>query len=843
MKTFSASPLPPFLNRAVRGLAVLVGLFPLGAAAQGTGPGSVRGRLVEAGGQPVPFSDVLLLRAADSTFVAVAQTTEQGAFNAAALPLGTYLLRVQDLNYKPLRRRFTLTAAAPTLEIPGLVMAAAAATKLAEVVVTGKQAIVQQELGKTVINVEKDLSSVGGMATDVLRNVPSVAVDASGAVSLRGSSNLTILIDGKPAGVSNGGGGGPRLDQIPASRIAQVEVMTNPSAKYDAQGTAVINIILKKNQKAGVNGQLSLTGGTGDKYFGNASFSHHRKRATWNVNYDRNDQNYRERTETGQTAQLPAGPVQTAQAGTSRERRQHHDLGLSLDYELSKEQSLSLQVNPQWERETNAANQALTTRPAGQPATTQRGEQVLDVDVKVLENVASYRRTWAKHEGRELTAVGGNVLVDAKAPVTQTLSDGALLGWQQDIKVKFNILFGQADYVLPLGGPGKSKLETGVKVERRADDGTSGFSSLAADHPADYRPDPARSYAYNYAQTVTAAYATYRRSWGPGQLWQAQGGLRAEDTRNSGAAGIAAGGGGAYALNYLEFFPTLTVGRGLGRADSAGGGERPQRLEFSYARRLNRPGGNQLLAVPIYSDPRTYQLGNPALRAEFSHNLELGHQLNLPGGLAFTSTVFARFTQGTIQRLRGVDTAATRLNPAAGLVVAETYRNYGSRTALGLELSYSQPLAKWWRVQASGSVYRAALQSNAPDAARRAAWAADVRLNQSFQPTARLDVQLTGTVRSSVLTAQGRQLPTGDVDVALRQRLFDNRAALTFRLSDVFNTQVRRAVVEAPGLTATSYTKPESRVAWLGFTWFIGASKAKAGKIEAAPQGGSGFGG
>jgi len=348
MKTFSASPLPPFLNRAVRGLAVLVGLFPLGAAAQGTGPGSVRGRLVEAGGQPVPFSDVLLLRAADSTFVAVAQTTEQGAFNAAALPLGTYLLRVQDLNYKPLRRRFTLTAAAPTLEIPGLVMAAAAATKLAEVVVTGKQAIVQQELGKTVINVEKDLSSVGGMATDVLRNVPSVAVDASGAVSLRGSSNLTILIDGKPAGVSNGGGGGPRLDQIPASRIAQVEVMTNPSAKYDAQGTAVINIILKKNQKAGVNGQLSLTGGTGDKYFGNASFSHHRKRATWNVNYDRNDQNYRERTETGQTAQLPAGPVQTAQAGTSRERRQHHDLGLSLDYELSKEQSLSLQVNPQW---------------------------------------------------------------------------------------------------------------------------------------------------------------------------------------------------------------------------------------------------------------------------------------------------------------------------------------------------------------------------------------------------------------------------------------------------------------------------------------------------------------
>lgn len=817
---------------------------PAAPTAQTT-PAAVTGTLLDqATGQPLPFADVILLRAADSTFVSGVQTTAEGRFAVAApAAAGRYLLRGLALGYGPQRRVLTLGGGAPTVALGAVRLAPAATKQLGEVTVTGQKAIVQQELGKTVINVEKDLSSVGGMATDVLRNVPSVAVDASGAVSLRGSSNLTILIDGKPAGVSNGGGGGPRLDQIPAARIAQVEVMTNPSAKYDASGTAVINIILKKNQKPGVNGQLSLTGGTGDKYFGNASLSHHRERATWNLNYDRYDQTYRARTETAQTAQLAAGPVQTTQAGDSRERQQHHDLDLSLDYELSKEQSLHLQVNPHLEREADFFNQLLTTQTPGQaPTPPQRGEQLLDVDVKVLQNVASYRHTWEKHEGRELTAVGGSVLVDAKAPVTQTLSDGALLGWQQDIKVKFNILFGQADYVLPLGGPGQSKLETGVKVERRADDGTSAFNGLAAEHPTDYRNDPARSYAYNYAQTVSAAYATYRRSWGPSQLWQAQGGLRAENTHNSGAAGIMAGGG-AYQLNYLEFFPTLTVGRGLGRADSASGGERPQRLQFSYARRLNRPNGNQLLAVPIYSDPRTYQLGNPALRAEFSHNLELGHQLNLPGGLAFTSTLFARFTQGAIQRLRGVDTLATRLNPAAGLVVAETYRNYGTRANLGLELTYSQPLTKWWRVQASGSVYRSQLQSNAPDAARRAAWAADVRLNQSFQPTAGLDVQLTGTVRSSVLTAQGRQLPTGGVDIALRQRLFDNRAALTFRVSDILNTQVRRAIVEAPGLTATYYTKPESRVAWLGFTWFIGASKAKAGKIEAAPQGGSGFGG
>lgn len=118
---------------------------------------------------------------------------------------------------------------------------------------TAERAAVQQELGKTVINVEKDLSSVGGTAVNVLENVPAVAVDASGTVSLRGSSNLTILLDGQPTSVSNGGTG-PRLDQIPAPRITRVEVVTNPSARYDASGAGVINTITKKSPKEGWDG-------------------------------------------------------------------------------------------------------------------------------------------------------------------------------------------------------------------------------------------------------------------------------------------------------------------------------------------------------------------------------------------------------------------------------------------------------------------------------------------------------------------------------------------------------------------------------------------------------------
>ena len=158
-------------------------------------------------------------------------------------------------------------------------------------------------------------------------------------------------------------------------------------------------------------------------------------------------------------------------------------------------------------------------------------------------------------------------------------------------------------------------------------------------------------------------------------------------------------------------------------------------------------------------------------------------------------------------------------------------------------MTWAQPLTKWWRVQASGSLYRSEIATNAANTANRAALAGNARLSNNFTPRKGLDVQLTGTVRSTVLTAQGRQLPTGGLDLAVRQRLFSDRAALTLRVSDLLNTQVRRYELATPELQTSLYNKYETRVGWLGFTWFVGATKAKAGRIDSAPSSGSGFGG
>ncbi|GAB3740728.1 outer membrane beta-barrel family protein [Hymenobacter agri] len=840
MKTLLPS-FTPSLARLL-GVAAVITLSLGTASAQTAGRGSVSGHLVEAGTKtPVPFSDVLLLRAADSTFVAVAQTTEQGGFKALNLPYGTYLLRVQDLNYKVLRRRFSLTASAPAIEFPSFEMSAAAATKLSEVVVTGQKAAVVEDLGKRVINVEKDLASVGGTAANVLQNVPSVSVDVNGTVSMRGTSNVTILIDGKPAGVSNGGnGGGQRLDQIPASRIAQVEVITNPSAKYDAAGGGgVINLITKKETRPGTNGTAAINLGTNDKYSGNINLSRKVGKATWSGGYDGRDVTYGSRGHSEQTARLGAETIRTTQVANGSEGHRNHSLRLGVDLELPKNQTLGLNANVGTERNLESESQVLTQQNNNDPEQRARGQQDLDVKVKVYNYGGNYRRTWDAHKGRELSANFGGVLIDATVPVVQRqyaeVGTIAQPGTRQQLDVLANIQFGQVDYTHPLAD-GKGRLEMGAKLEHQGNTGSNRFGFATNENrPNDFAEDPTRSLDYSFNQLVPAAYLTAQHSLG--SKWNAQAGLRSEYTHLNGS--IAGGAGiaqrGSLQQDYLSFFPSASLSRDFGKEPGQ------NRLQLSYARRLNRPNFMQQMPLAIYQDPRSYRLGNARLQAEFSNNIELGHQLTV-GQATITSTVFARITTNSIQRLRFVDTTATRLAGNSGLVMGETYDNLGTTTNLGAEFSLNQPLAKWWRLNASTSLYRAQIAGNGIGN-NRTALVGTARLANNFTLRPTLDVQLSGNVRSASLTAQGRQLAWGQVDLALRQRLFSDRAALTLRVSDLFNMNAYRTEIATADLTSTRYSKDETRVGWLGFTWYIGASKAKPGRIESAPQGGGGFGG
>ncbi|MCB2376620.1 TonB-dependent receptor [Hymenobacter sp. BT635] len=811
--------------RALRCLGLLLTLLPLGLHAQNASPtaGSVSGVLLDkTTSQPLPFANVVVLRAQDSAFVQGAQTGENGAFTVEKVALGSYLVRATVLGYKPLRQTVALTAATPNAQLGSLKLVSTA-TQLAGVTVQGERAAVVDNLDKKVINVEKDLTSVGGTAVNVLQNVPSVSVDQNGTVSMRGSSNITVLIDGKPSGASNGGTG-TRLEQIPASAIEKVEVVTNPSARYDAAGSGgVINIILKKQRKDGWNGQALANLGTGEKY--NTSLSLNRRRGNVNLfgSYNARDDRYQSRNTIDQTAVVENKTIIIDQDGRGQRHNASHDGRLGLDYTISPEQTLTLTAEPRINTGLNRNTQQSVLN--GQA---QQNNQRVTEDVKTLDVSSDYRRTWAAHKGREMTANLGYTNLWANVIIGQQLTTaaGAQPEWKQDLGVRLHAVYGQLDYTHPLDST--SRVDVGYKGQWQTNDGTDDFLLQNMERPTEYGRLDNRSVAYNFQEDMHAGYATYQLQRGP---WSYQGGVRAEYTRTQGNV---KGGQGAFNLNYLNLFPSATVVRTL---------PGDQRLQLSYARRLNRPNFMQLLAFPLYQDQRNYRLGDPSLRPEYINAFELGHQVSM-GGASLSSTLFYRQTTNAIQRIRQVDNEATALNPEVGVITKEYYQNFGQNESYGAELSLNQPLAKWWRLTASGSLFRNKVTALANTEASRSNLSGTARLMNSFTPTAKLDVQLTGTYRAAVITTQGRLLPQGGVDVALRHKLFQDRAALTLRVSDIFNTQRQR--IEAfgdNGFRATYVNKYESRVGYVGFSWYFGSNKPPK-KIEAAPQGGGGgFGG
>ncbi|MCC2545202.1 TonB-dependent receptor [Hymenobacter sp. BT175] len=813
-------------SRSLRSFGLLVALVTLAASAQAQAPttGSVTGSLLDqSNGQALPFANVVLLRAQDSSFVSGAQTGENGAFVLDKVSLGTYLVRASVVGYKPLRRTVSLTAAAPQVQL-GALRLGATATQLKGVTVQGEKAAIVDNLDKKVINVEKDLGSVGGTAVNVLQNVPSVTVDQNGAVSMRGTSNITILIDGKPTG---GAGQGNRLEQIPASSIERVEVMTNPSARYDAQGGGgVLNIILKKQKKDGWNGTAMLNVGTRDKY--NTSLSLNRRAGKLNVSgsYDAVNDQWHNRSNQQQQATLEGSTLVTDLQGRSTNHNKNHNGRLALDYTLSPTQSVSVSVAPNLHHGDNSASQTTSLRKDDQSLPTQTSATAVTEDVNILNSRLDYRRTWEGQKGRELSGSINHTLIDADVNVGQRLLGGApvLTAWRQDFAVQANVVDGQIDYVYPLAG--KGRVDLGIKSQYQTSNGTNDYMQETADK-AGYVFMPERSFAYTFNEYVQAGYGTYQREFGK---WSVQGGLRAEYTHTYGEV---LNRQGKFDRQYLNLFPSTTVVRTL---------PGDQRVQVSYARRINRPDFMQLLPFPLYQDARNYRIGDPNIRPEYVNSLELGHQVS-KGGATLSTTVFYRQINNAIQRFRDVDTVATRQNPGLGIVSMMYNRNLGQSTSYGVEMSLNQPLAKWWRLTATGSLFQNSITAATGTEASRRNVTGTVRLLNTFNPTPKLDVQLTGSYRAPVLTVQGRLESIYGVDVAFRQRLFNDKAALTLRVSDIFNTRRQRISAYSNGYQTTGEFKNETQLAYLGFSYYFGSNKPPK-RIEAQPQGGGGgFGG
>ncbi len=796
-------------------MLLAVGLVP--SAAFGQALGEVSGTLLDqATHHPLPFANVLLLRLPDSLVVANTQTADNGTFVLAKVLRGSYLVRAEALGYRTARRSVTLNAATPAVSL-GEWLAAPAAVQLGSVVVQGEKAAIIDDLDKKIINVSKDLNSAGGTAADVLQKVPSVAVDENGQVSLRGNSGVTLYLDGKPAPSSL------RLDQLPASRLETIEVITNPGARYSAQGAGgIINLVQKKQSQEGWNGEALATVGTRDKY--SASLSLGRKAGKFNFYSNANGLNneFRGSSALQQVATAEGRTTSTDQTGRTTRHQANEALRLGVDYALRPDQSLTLTAEL-YKNDLRQTSDFATLLARDTAPTIRLQNQNLETDDLYTMRVSSnYRRTWATHPGRELTASATYTLDGGTVTTEQRVLDGpasyARQARRQLLDVTIHLPSAQVDYVHPLGD--KRRWGAGLKTDAMVTPGTADYSVQPV-AGGEFVLQEAGSYRYHYRQVIPQAYGTYQHKAG---LWDYQAGLRAEFTGLQAQVEPT----GSASQRIFNLFPSATVARTL---------PHDQRLQLSYSRRLNRPNFLQLIALPIYSDARNYVVGNPDLRPEYMHVAELGHQVNWKS-TTLNTTLFGRFASQSIQSLRTIDTLATRLSGQPDFIARTSYANFGQTASYGLELSLTQTVTKWWKLIANGSFYRNQVASYSGDGTR-ANFTGTAYLLNTFSPTKTLAVQLSGNYRAPLVVPQGRVLAVYGVDVAVRQRLFRDRAALTLRVSDLFNTRRQYTQLGAAGLTADLQTKYETRVGYLGFTWFLGANKP-ASTIDNQPKGDTG---
>ncbi|MDB5263740.1 MAG: TonB dependent receptor [Adhaeribacter sp.] len=769
------------------------------------GSGKVRGTLLDQNSrQPVGYANIILLPLADTSQIAGgAMTDEKGNFLIDNLPFGRFVAKVSLIGYASKRLPLiTLSAEAPEARL-GIVTFAASSTRLQEVQVQGDRPTVSYGLDRKVVNVAKDLTSIAGSATDVMKNVPSVTVDADGGISMRGSSSLRILIDGRPTGMVTDNQA-QILEQIPASSIESVEIITNPSSKFDAEGEGgIINIILKKEKNQGFNGLAAVNVGTNNRYNASVGGNYRYRKFNFFSSYDfwkdnRNGYGNQERYTTfeGRTTLLDQDEAETRNFT-------NNVFKLGADFTLTPTQTIS--ASWQYRNRLSKENEEVINRLFSGNQNLQehyiRDNSEQDRSYNA-EYTLGYRKTFAK-KSRELTAdliystaAGGESQNFAQRYLVASEDKSAVFE-RSDTDESNTQLTAQIDFTDPVGEDGR--FDAGYKSIISTRDDDYQFEELDNLNQT-WQNNPGISNNFIFDQQVHALYATYGNKFGKTSY---QLGSRLEYTANKGvqkALGITAPD-----TSYLNFFPSVFLTHELNKDNQ---------VQISYSRRINRPGMWDLNPFIDVSDPLNPRGGNPALRPEFSNAFELSQIHYGKNGSSLNTTLFYRRTNDVIQRYRQIIDSITTFN---------TDINLASRQAYGLEFIATKTLFRSWKLNGNVSAFRNILSgTNAGTNIdnRNFSWTA--RLNSNVTLWKGIDLQVAANYRSPILLSQGTMSAMFFTEMALKKDVLDKKGTISFRLNDIFNTQEFNITQSGENFSSESYRKRQSRIAFCGFSYRFG---------------------
>ena len=794
------------------------GTPPGGPARQA--PGEIRGRLVIGTGAAArghASGSITVLRGPQGTFAGGALPRPDGSFVVDGLMPGRYTVRIRAIGYAPVLREDVVVApASPRVDL-GDVALAEVATQLAQQTVTAERAEQQLSPERNSYDVKRMAAASGGTAVDALRNVPSVEVDGSNVVSLRGNSNVVVQINGRTSPL-RGEQLGNFLAQLPAQSLQNIEVVTSPSAKDDPEGTAgIINIVLAQPVAATTSG--GFTAATGTTGLGNVSGNVGKQDDKWTLFGSLGT--FRDgRVMEGDVERRVTGGSTTSYSNSRLDGTMRPFSGNAMfrsEYKRSKTDAVSFDAmgnlgdfrRPADTRFAQLDPSRDTVRVFDQLA--DNGQHNYSMDYTL-----GYRRTGPPTAttfngllrftqfGMHFQSLRSNTLV---TPLAQ--DDPGLPPTERNgLRVRFPAWILQGDLVRPIDK--STKLEAGLKSTLRTLN--SGATAAVFDTVDDaFEPLAGRNYSLRYAEAIQAAYGTLSRRAGKAQL---QGGLRVEQTNTDLERTTVAGD---TKRDYLSVFPSAFFTYNLTEM---------RQVRVGYSRRITRPDAPQLDPSPFYEDARTLFRGNPNLRAEYTDAVELTLQDGRGWG-SVQLNPYIRVSDDAVRNIRTIDDAG---------ITTSTFANVASTRTIGSDLNGSVrkgPL----NLSLGGGAFHYRSEAGALST-RTFGW--NARTNATWKLTKQVDLMMNANYRARQAVEGGTMLPFLMTQFMVRQKLWGENGSVTLRISDPFDAAKFAMRTNGNGVTEETERRFGMRGVFLSFQRNFGQQLRlrPPQNTDPAPQGG-----
>ena len=779
--------------------------------------GTVTGGVKASAGKPSEGATVSLLRAKDSSVVKLSATGKDGAYAFEQLAHGKYLVAATSVGHqKVYSPSFEITAAKATAHLQPLQLVPTAKA-MSGVTVTAQRPAIEHKVDRTIVNVEASVTNVGATALEVLEKAPGVMVDKDGNISLKGKDGVLVLVDGRPTQLS-GQDLANLLRNMPASQLDQVEIMTNPPARYDAEGNAgVLNLKTKKKTTAGYNGTLSLgyIQGRYAKYNDGLNLAYRQGKVALFTNFNHYANKGFETLTIQRNLRDEATNVLENyfdQESNKRMKGSSYQGRIGADYFASKKTTLGFTLSG-YHSPYSATN---------------RNETRISTSAKELESITraqvENKTTWnsiganvnfrraLNPNGRELTAdldyntyssrnrqFMTNAYFDASGNTLQK-PDTLVGALPQDI----DIYSGRADYTHPLKKG--AKLEGGVKATMVRTDNNVVYDSIQYGRTV---RDRGRSNHFRYEEAIQAAYVNLNTPLT--KKISTQLGLRLENTLSKGHQLTT---NQPFERSYFELFPTAYFQYKANDKHNFG---------VNYGRRLRRPNYESLNPFIRFMDRYTYSQGNPELRPQFSHNIELTHSFRNLLTTTINYTATNDIFQGVIQQ--------------KGQEAYMRQENIAEQRQLGLSLSANIPITKWWTSNTYANVFSnhfEGLVNNTPVSFT----ATTLALNgsQQFKVTKTTTAEISGWYRTPGLMGVMRMESMGMLSAGFSQQVLKGKGTLRLTVRDILYTQKARATSQYGNVDAAFQEVRDSRVASLGFTYRFSKGKVAGPRKKAANE-------